>query len=272
MALTRAGMMHRDRISLDELFCPIIMAEETQCYGDGTLFCYGFDTTSSYDDGTTASYDSGVSDVEDFSELSLDMLERHGKYWDAQSIGDWNAQSINYARYIICDKYNKFIAGKSVDRSRTVDVTDKHRYGRALGVTSLHDYVCVCIAGATVPSRIFQDLSESLNPGTIIDVQFGGLIATSEKSHDNPPTNEMLAELRADNVHGRMIKDVERMMEKAGLVPQSMRTFPIPSASTVARTFQTGDLWSTLPIEDGAESYLSTWAEFQPEGGVKMFL
>ncbi|KAI3534046.1 hypothetical protein CABS02_13367 [Colletotrichum abscissum] len=131
MALTRAGMMHRDRISLDELFCPIIMAEETQCYGDGTLFCYGFDTTSYYDDGTSASHDSGVSDVEDFSELSLDMLERHGKYWDAQSIGDWNAQSINYARY-----------------------------GRALGVTALHDYVCVCIAGATVPSRIFQDLSE----------------------------------------------------------------------------------------------------------------
>ncbi|KAI3551964.1 hypothetical protein CSPX01_00640 [Colletotrichum filicis] len=243
MALTRAGMMHRDRISLDELFCPIIMAEETQCYGDGTLFCYGFDTTSYYDDGTSASHDSGVSDVEDFSELSLDMLERHGKYWDAQSIGDWNAQSINYARY-----------------------------GRALGVTALHDYVCVCIAGATVPSRIFQDLSESINPGTIIDVQFGGLIATSEKSHDNPPTNEMLAELRADNVHGRMIEDVERMMGEAGLVPQSMRTFSIPSASTVARTFQTGDLWSTRPIEDGVDSYLSTWAKFQPEGGVKMFL
>ncbi|KAG7038405.1 hypothetical protein JMJ78_0000941 [Colletotrichum scovillei] len=45
-------------------------------------------------------------------------------------------------------------------------------------------------------------------------------------------------------------------MKEAGLVFRSRRTHHIPSASTVARTIQTGDLWSLPRVTGGVYRHI----------------
>ncbi|KAK1657488.1 hypothetical protein BDP55DRAFT_685479 [Colletotrichum godetiae] len=260
------------------------MAKEPQSYGGETFSQYGYEASSSSDDGTNSSLDSGVSDLdmfvdsgpevcsdielEDRKKMALDVLERHGKYWDTQSIDDWNLQSVKSGRFIISDKSARFATGNFRARGEplVLDFVDSS-YGEDLGVQSSHDYVCICITGATFSSHLFENLSKSLNPKATIDVQCGGLIASPAKSDDSPSTDETLAGEHAD-----MIQKVKHLMEKVGLVSQSTRTRRIPSASTVARTFQTGDPWSLPRVTGGANRYLSTWQMLHREEGVETLL
>ncbi|KAK1656762.1 hypothetical protein BDP55DRAFT_639344 [Colletotrichum godetiae] len=227
------------------------MAKEPQSYGGETFSQYGYEASSSSDDGTNSSLDSGVSDLdmfvdsgpevcsdielEDRKKMALDVLERHGRYWDTQSIDDWNLQSVKSGRFIISDKSARFATGNF----------------RARGEPLVLDFVD----------------GRSLNPKATIDVQCGGLIASPAKSHDSPSTDETLAGEHAD-----MIQKVKHLMEKVGLVSQSTRTRRIPSASTVARTFQTGDPWSLPRVTGGANRYLSTWQMLHREEGVETLL
>ncbi|KAK1658546.1 hypothetical protein BDP55DRAFT_637771 [Colletotrichum godetiae] len=267
------------------------MAAETRSYGNDAFSLYGYETSSSHGD---SSGDSGVSDLEDSSEVALDVLERHGKYWDSQSIEGWNIQSVNYGRFIISDKSTRFVTGNFGIRAESLDfdysdcrqvVTERLSTLRLRMTTfafalperrfhriSLKSSLSTAVAGLFNETSADQNGISSLHAEAIVDIQFGGLIASPAKPHDDPPANETLAKLRTERVHAEMIQMVKRMMEEAGLVSRGTSSFSVPPTSTVARAFQTGDLWRTPRARKGLYGYLSTWANLQPEAGVEMLL
>ncbi|KAK1503890.1 uncharacterized protein CCOS01_16965 [Colletotrichum costaricense] len=260
------------------------MAKEPRSYGGGKFSQYGYEASSGSDDGTNSSRDSAISDLDIFvdsgpevcSDIELeirknmapDVLERHGGYWDTRSIDDWNLKTVNYGIFIITGEYRTFVSGNFRVRKEphALDFLDC-RYGEDLGVESSHDYICISITGATFPDDLFENLSRYLNPKATIDVQCGGLIASPAESHDSLSTDETLAGEDKD-----MVQRVEHSMEEAGLVLRSRRTHHIPSASTVARTIQTGDLWSLPRVTGGVYRYLSTWRNLHKEVGVDTLL